>query len=351
MNRSTFFAILVAALLLGAQPARAASAPAYQAIQSLIRQNRLPDALDKTNQLIAKNPKDAQARFLKAFILAEQNKTDDAIAILSKLTDDFPELPEPWNNLAVLYASEGKYDQARHALEVAIHTNPSYATANENLGDLYARMASMAYDKALQLDKSNAKIHTKLALISEIFASKPSTDCPTTDTPVQPAKPAGQKAAADARPQPSAPPPAGGNDNATTAGQQPATGVVGVTAQPPVSQTATADTAIRTSVENWAHAWSTKDLHAYFAAYAADFHVPGDQSRADWEAMRSRRISHPKSISVVVHDLQISQQDDRHATASFIQDYHSDRLAESSHKTLQLVRVHHSWLIIEEVTH
>ncbi len=351
MNRSTFFAIFIAALLLGALPAGAASSPAYQAIQSLIRQNRLPDALDKTNQLIAKNPKDAQARFLKAFILSEQNKTDDAIAILSKLTEDYPELPEPWNNLAVLYASEGKYDQARHALEVAIHTNPSYATANENLGDLYARMASMAYDKALQLDKSNAKIHTKLALISEIFASKPS-DCPTSDTPpAQPARPAGQKATADARPQPAAPAAASGahNDNAT-ASQQPANGSA-VTSPSAASQVPTADAGIRTAVENWAHAWSTKDLHTYFAAYAPDFHVPGGQSRDDWEAMRSRRISHPKSISVVVHDMQISQQDDQHATASFIQDYHSDRLAESSHKTLHLVRVHHQWLIAEEVTH
>ena len=352
MNRSAFFAILVAVLLLGTQPTRAGVVPAYQVIQSLIRQNKLPEALDKTNQLITQNPKDAQALFLKALILAEQNKTDDAIAILSKLTDDFPELPEPWNNLAVLYASEGKYDQARHALEMAIHTNPSYATANENLGDLYARMASMAYDKALQIDKSNAKIHTKLALISEIFASKPVADCPTTDSATPSGKSAGQKPAADTKPQPATPIVMPVTSHADSTSVNPSAGKPAATSPAPATgQPLAASQEIRSAVENWAHAWSAKDLQSYFAAYAPDFRIPNGQSRADWEAMRSQRITRPKTISVAVHDLQITQQDAQHASVSFVQDYHSDRLAESSHKTLRLALVHHSWLIVEEVTH
>jgi len=61
-------------------------------------------------------------------------------------------MPEPYNNLAVLYAAEGQERKAAEALEQAIRTNPSYTTAHENLGDLYARMASEAYAKALQLD-------------------------------------------------------------------------------------------------------------------------------------------------------------------------------------------------------
>jgi hypothetical protein len=52
---------------------------------------------------------------------------------------------------------------------MAIRTHPSYATAHENLGDIYAKLASQAYDRALQLDKSNAPLQTKLNLIKNIF--------------------------------------------------------------------------------------------------------------------------------------------------------------------------------------
>ena len=92
------------------------------------------------------------------------------IAVFTKLSEDYPELPEPYNNLAVLYASQGQYDKARAALEMAIRTNPSYATAHENLGDVYAKLASQAYSKALQLDSNNTGVQPKLALIRDLFA-------------------------------------------------------------------------------------------------------------------------------------------------------------------------------------
>ena len=127
-----------------------------------------------STRYLATSPKDARGRFLKGIILTEQNKPNDAIKVFTELTQDYPELPEPYNNLAVLYASQGQYDKARTALEMAIRTHPSYATAHENLGDIYAKMASQAYDKALQLDKSNTTAQTKLNLIKDLFsAGKP----------------------------------------------------------------------------------------------------------------------------------------------------------------------------------
>src|ERR1700674_4688726 len=122
----------------------------------LLRQGNQAQALDRINAFLNTNPKDARARFLKGLILTEQNKPADAIKVFTSLTEDYPELPEPYNNLAVLYASQGQYDKARKSLEMAIRTHPSYAIAHENLGDVYAKMASEAYDKALQLDRSNA---------------------------------------------------------------------------------------------------------------------------------------------------------------------------------------------------
>jgi tetratricopeptide (TPR) repeat protein len=121
-------------------------------VQRLIKQGQYPQALGKGRRLPEQPPKDAQGRFLKGLIYTEMNKPAEAIAVFTKLTEDYPELPEPYNNLAVLYAQQKQYDKARTALEMAIRTHPSYAIAYENLGDVYAKLASQAYDKALQLD-------------------------------------------------------------------------------------------------------------------------------------------------------------------------------------------------------
>ncbi len=125
-------------------------------------------ALEQVNRHLAGKPKDAQGRFLKGIILTGLNKPDEAIAIFKKLTEDYPELPEPYNNLAVIYAQQKQYDKAKQALEMAIRTHPAYATAHENLGDIYSRLASDAYGKALQIDSSNASAQTKLSMINEL---------------------------------------------------------------------------------------------------------------------------------------------------------------------------------------
>jgi Flp pilus assembly protein TadD len=140
----------------------------YQEGSRLLKEGRRAEALDRVNAFLTQRPKDARARFLKGVILTEQSKTDEAINVFTELTQDYPELPEPYNNLAVLYASQGDYQKARKALETAIRTHPSYAVAHENLGDIYATLASQAYDKALQLDSGNAAARKKLALIKEL---------------------------------------------------------------------------------------------------------------------------------------------------------------------------------------
>lgn len=155
-------------LTLGAFPAFAQSDGPQEASQ-LFKQGQLDRALDRVNAYIANRPRDARGRFLKGLILTEQNKRDDAIKIFTELTQDFPELPEPYNNLAVLYAAQGQYDKARSLLEMAISAHPGYATAHENLGDIYARMAGQAYGKALQLDRNNAAANTKLNTIKGLF--------------------------------------------------------------------------------------------------------------------------------------------------------------------------------------
>src|SRR5690349_23655049 len=150
----------------------AAPADDLREAQRLYTQGKQAPALEKVDAFLKAQPRDPQGRFLKGLILTEQKRTAEAIQVFTGLTEDFPELPEPYNNLAVLYASQGNYDKAKSALELAIHTHPSYATAHENLGDIYAQLASRAYDRALQLDKSNTTAQTKLSLVKQLFVSQ-----------------------------------------------------------------------------------------------------------------------------------------------------------------------------------
>ena len=162
----------LAAAWLGVHAAIAFAAPAddLREAQKLYGQGKVQPALDKVDAFLKAQPKDPQGRFLKGLLLTEQKRVPEAIQVFTGLTEDYPELPEPYNNLAVLYASQGNYHNAKSALELAIHTHPSYATAQENLGDIYAQLASRAYDRALQLDKNNATAQVKLAMVKEIFS-------------------------------------------------------------------------------------------------------------------------------------------------------------------------------------
>ena len=168
-----------------AAPAWAAPADDLKEAQKLYGQGKLQPALDKVEVFLKAQPRDPQGRFLKGLVLTEQKRIPEAIQVFTGLTEDFPELPEPYNNLAVLYASQGNYDKAKSALELAIHTHPSYATAHENLGDIYAQLASRAYDRALQLDKNNTTAQVKLAMVKDLFSSQKAagTPRPATEAP------------------------------------------------------------------------------------------------------------------------------------------------------------------------
>jgi Flp pilus assembly protein TadD len=140
-----------------------------QQIQQLLAAGKRQDALARADAVLAKNPRDSQMRFVRGVILTELKRPAEAREVFRRLTEDFPELPEPYNNLAVLYASEGQLDSARAALEMALAAAPNYATALENLGDVYLQMATDAYQRAAKLDPSNRQAGAKLALSRELI--------------------------------------------------------------------------------------------------------------------------------------------------------------------------------------
>jgi Flp pilus assembly protein TadD len=144
----------------------------YADVGQLLRAGKLAEAQAKADLYLASKPRDPQMRFLKAVIQTDAGKPEDAIATLTGLTQEFPELPEPYNNLAVLYAGQNQYDKARTALEMAVRLNPAYATAHENLGDVYAKLAAQAYGKSLQLDANNPGAQLKVSTLNTMLAPK-----------------------------------------------------------------------------------------------------------------------------------------------------------------------------------
>lgn len=142
----------------------------FQEATRLLKQGQHGQALNLVNQYLATRPRDAQGRFLKGLILIGQNKQAEAIDVFSRLSQDYPSLPEPYNNLAVLYERQGQYEKASQALEMSIRTQPGYAMAYENLGDVYTELARQAYDKALQLDSSNSVAQSKLSLVRKLIS-------------------------------------------------------------------------------------------------------------------------------------------------------------------------------------
>ncbi len=344
----TFRLLALAALLHGT----AALADDYSDVSQLVRSGKLMEAMVKADQYLATKPRDPQMRFLKGVIQRDSGKTADAIATFTRLTEDFPELPEPYNNLAVLYAAQSQYDKARTALEMAIRTNPSYATAHENLGDVYAKLASQAYNKALQLDASNQAVAPKLALIRELFSPTGAKN----QRPVMPATTptAATVAAPVAKPSPtvaaSAPAPVS-PASAASAVATAATAPSPTPAPTPASSSGGGNAArdAEAAVHAWARAWSARDVKAYLAAYGKDFTPPGSLSRGAWEEERRQRISSKAKISVKLENLDVTMHGNR-AVAQFRQDYKAGSLAVSSRKTLELVKSGDRWLIVKEST-
>jgi len=351
-------------------------------INKMMRGGQLPAALAKVDVALSQRPKDAQLRFIKGMILSEQGKSTEAINVFQKLTEDYPELPEPYNNLAVLHASAGNYDKARVALERAIRTNPAYATAHENLGDVYAKLASQSYDKAMQLADPNQQPPQKaklamvrtltpkgeavspLAAIAAAPAPAPAKVAPPAPVLAQaapapapePAKlppppvkvapapaPVVAQVVAQAKPLPTVPPVA-------APAPVPAPAVQLTKAAPKAEQVQKEDADgadVVKAVESWAKAWSAQDMKAYLNAYGSNFQTPKGQNRKAWEADRTARIEGKGHIKVTIESPQVTVKGNT-ATVKFRQKYVSDRLSTTGRKTLVLEKQGKNWLIKQE---
>lgn len=152
--------------LLACAPVRANP---YDEVDQLTRAGKWDEALSSAERHLQAHPRDPQMRLLRGVVLNEQGRSGEAMAVYQKLAEDFPELPESYNNMAVIYAAQNQFDKARAALDMATRANPAYASAFENLGDVYARLAAQAYAKASQLQGNPPELKSKMNALRDLF--------------------------------------------------------------------------------------------------------------------------------------------------------------------------------------
>jgi Flp pilus assembly protein TadD len=164
--------LTLAALVAFAPPARAVGdAGDLKNVPQLIRDGELGRAEKIIDRTLAAKPRDAAARFQKSILFTRRGKTDEAIVVLQDIVADYPELPEPYNNLAALYAAKGRYDDARRLFETAVANDPNNATAHENLGDLYVKLADTEYEKTVKSDPKNVAVRVKRNALRELSSA------------------------------------------------------------------------------------------------------------------------------------------------------------------------------------
>ncbi len=143
------------------------------ALERLHRGGESAKALQQIDVALATRPNDAGLRFLQGVIYSDVRRDAEAAQVFERLIADFPELPEPYNNLAVLVAQAGQLDRSRELLELSLRNDPGYRTAHENLGDVYLRLAVRAWESAAGTAGGDASLRRKLKLARELVAAPP----------------------------------------------------------------------------------------------------------------------------------------------------------------------------------
>lgn len=359
MNRLRFIMVVMGCIASLYTPHVAVTAETLDDIYALADRKEFDTALQHLNTFLAAHPKDAQGRFLQGLILTETKKSEQAIAVFTQLSKDFPELPEPYNNLAVLYAEQGQFEKAQEALIQAVKAHPNYATAHENLGDIYAKMSSQSYARALKLNQGNTALINKLNKVKTLFAEGiPDASAPSHSAVTSP-HPAIVKEAVTPQKTVPLPPKSVTQSGTSAAKKSETTTVTQPQPVPPPASKAEQDEKstdpktiqeVQQTIHAWASAWSAKNVSQYLGAYSAKFQPISKtlKTREAWEKNRRDVLNKPGTIQVQVTDLQIIMLNENRTQATFQQNYTSKNFRDQVKKTLSLERENSTWKIVRE---
>lgn len=161
--------VLIAALALALVPLAHADDAADA--QRLLLAGQADAALARAETALAQRPNDATLRFTRGVALLDLGRDAEAQDAFLRMTQDFPELPEPYNNLGLLYARAGRLEDARVALETALRNDPSQRIARRNLGDVMLRLALQSWEAAAAATPGDPELERRIRVARELAAS------------------------------------------------------------------------------------------------------------------------------------------------------------------------------------
>lgn len=377
------------------------SASRYSDIDQEIASGNFDSALAMVDNRLSANPNNPELQFLKANILERLGYSDEPVNIYIRLTQTHPEMPEPHNNLAIHYANTGNLEQAVEALEAAIRTHPSYATAYQNLISIYDQLASQSYkialgseasvsyvelaslDSAFSLD-TNPNLKEQYAAVETNEAhssSQPSTvdTSPTQDATISnsvsiteidtressqagsqtESEPNASQVSSIEQEQPTETANTNSdqtNDNASDSENNASTNSSTDSGQTTEDTNQSIDqkqvteekkNQIIRQLQSWAAAWSSQSVDDYLSHYSDQF-VPRENITVDeWRAQRRNRLVLRDFIEVNLSQFNV-EIDNESATANFTQHYKSNVFEDTIRKTMRLEQVGDQWLITRE---
>ena len=288
-------------------------------INKLIEDKNYEQAQIEINALLKSDSDNPQLLFINGVLLSENNKVNEAIKVFESLTKTHPNLPEPYNNLAVLYAQQGDFPKAKHALEQSIKTHPSYATAHINLGDLYTRMASESYNQALQIDGSNKSAKTKLSLIKKLFNFQPiRKNIEITEK-------------------------ASNESEAPKIQELDSKNIIENTSNN-ISLTE-----IESFIDGWKTSWEQQNFESYINCYSLKFKNNNGQNFEQWKIYRKPRVTNKEKIEIKLTNIKITEINNGFEV-SFIQEYKSGNIDSRTNKKLIIETVDNQIKIINEIS-
>ncbi len=141
-------------------------------LRLLISRGDLPGALLAADKALQARPRDATLRFLRAVVLMEMRRDQEALTLFTELTHEYPELPDPYNNLALLQARAGRLEEARLSLQQALLNDPHHHAARVNLGQIHLWLAAQAWEQAASAPAADATLRRKLQALRALLASE-----------------------------------------------------------------------------------------------------------------------------------------------------------------------------------
>ena len=294
-------------------------------MQTELKNGRYQQAIDIGQALLANQADDTQVLFLTALALQKSQRLDEAQIYYQQIIQLHPDLPEPRNNLAIIFLQKGKHDQAVDLLIESLNTHPAYATAWQNLSNLYKGLASEAYRKALS-EENNASSVIDSIQLSELTRIHSLPEPVITITRVT--SPAVETAAVEVEPQ---------------------VAVVSQPAQPEPSAGEEIEQTLIQTVQDWADNWSNKNFDAYVDAYTDTYKGKLLSHRA-WVEYRRPRILRPGLLRVDLDNIHVKSRNANSAIVDFDQSYQSPTYRDKIRKRINLVFTDKGWKISRERT-